>query len=99
MRLLTNRRVGTKIMIAVGLVAVFGAGDGLYAMSSLGATNQQVKTGYTHEQELAAIDDLQSSVNKVWLSLDDYQRLGLSEGSNVYIYPKNTRVFLPEYEI
>jgi sulfate transport system ATP-binding protein len=33
------------------------------------------------------------------LSLDDYQRLGLTEGSNVFIYPKNTRVFLPEYEI
>ena len=38
MRLLTDRRVGTKIMIAVGLVAAFGTGDGLYAMSSLGAT-------------------------------------------------------------
>jgi sulfate transport system ATP-binding protein len=33
------------------------------------------------------------------LSLDDYQRLGLSEGNNVYIYPKNARVFLPDYEI
>jgi sulfate transport system ATP-binding protein len=33
------------------------------------------------------------------LSLDDYQRLQLSEGSNVYIYPKKARVFLPEYEI
>jgi sulfate/thiosulfate transport system ATP-binding protein len=33
------------------------------------------------------------------LSLDDYQRLGLTEGANVFIYPKNTRVFLPDYEI
>ncbi len=33
------------------------------------------------------------------LSLEDYQRLGLIEGANVFIYPKNTRVFLPEYEI
>jgi sulfate transport system ATP-binding protein len=33
------------------------------------------------------------------MSLEDYQRLSLTEGSNVYIYPKNTRVFLPEYEI
>ena len=33
------------------------------------------------------------------LSLDDYQRLGLTEGANVFIYPKNTRVFVPEYEI
>jgi methyl-accepting chemotaxis protein len=71
--LLTDRRVGTKIMIAVGLVAAFGAGDGLYAMASLGATNQQVKIGYVHEQELAAIDALETSVNNVWLSLDDYQ--------------------------
>lgn len=33
------------------------------------------------------------------LSLEDYQRLSLSEGADVFIYPKNTRVFLPEYEI
>jgi sulfate transport system ATP-binding protein len=33
------------------------------------------------------------------LSLDDYQRLGLTEGRQVYIYPKKARVFLPEYEI
>lgn len=33
------------------------------------------------------------------LSLEDYQRLNLSEGADVFIYPKNTRVFLPEYEI
>ena len=33
------------------------------------------------------------------LSLDDYQRLSLTEGSNVYIYPKKARVFFPEYEI
>jgi sulfate transport system ATP-binding protein len=33
------------------------------------------------------------------LSLDDYHRLDIGEGSNVYIYPKKARVFLPEYEI
>jgi sulfate transport system ATP-binding protein len=33
------------------------------------------------------------------LSLEDYQRLSISEGSNVFIYPKKARVFLPEYEI
>jgi sulfate transport system ATP-binding protein len=33
------------------------------------------------------------------ISLDEYQRLSLTEGSNVYIYPKNARVFIPEYEI
>jgi sulfate transport system ATP-binding protein len=33
------------------------------------------------------------------LSLDDYHRLSLTEGSDVYIYPKKARVFLPEYEI
>jgi sulfate transport system ATP-binding protein len=32
------------------------------------------------------------------LSLDDYQRLQLNEGSKVYIYPKKSRVFVPEYE-
>jgi len=33
------------------------------------------------------------------VSLDDYQRLSLSEGSSVFIYPKKSRVFLPDYEI
>src|SRR5689334_4463004 len=33
------------------------------------------------------------------LSLDEYKSLGLAEGTNVFIYPKNTRVFLPDYEI
>jgi sulfate transport system ATP-binding protein len=33
------------------------------------------------------------------LSLDDYQRLQLTEGASVYIYPKKTRVFVPDYEI
>jgi sulfate transport system ATP-binding protein len=33
------------------------------------------------------------------LSLEDYQRLSLTEGTHVYIYPKSSRVFLPDYEI
>ena len=33
------------------------------------------------------------------VGLDDYQRLSLTEGSHVFIYPKNARVFIPEYEI
>ena len=33
------------------------------------------------------------------LSLDDYHRLELIEGSNVFIYPKKSRVFFPDYEI
>jgi sulfate transport system ATP-binding protein len=33
------------------------------------------------------------------MSLEEYQRLSLFEGADVFIYPRNTRVFLPEYEI
>jgi sulfate transport system ATP-binding protein len=33
------------------------------------------------------------------LSLDDYQRMQLDEGRQVFIYPKKSRVFFPEYEI
>ncbi len=33
------------------------------------------------------------------LSLDDYQRLQLTEDRQVFIYPKNARVFFPKYEI
>jgi sulfate transport system ATP-binding protein len=33
------------------------------------------------------------------LSLEDYHRLQIAEGSDVFIYPKKARVFLPEYEI
>jgi methyl-accepting chemotaxis protein len=69
---LTDRRVGTKIMIAVLMVAVFSVADGLWALDSLGATNQQVKVVYRHSQELDAIGALHSAVNQTWLAADDY---------------------------
>ena len=74
--MLTNRPVGTKIMIAVGTVAVFSVGDGLFAMDSLGATNDQVKVGYRHQQELNTIGNLRSAVNRTWLAMDDYLLAG-----------------------
>jgi len=46
-------------------------------------------TTRTHEGQEVLVD----------LSLEDYQRLSLAEGANVFIYPKKARVFLPEYEI
>jgi methyl-accepting chemotaxis protein len=72
LRTLTDRRVGTKIMIAVGIVAVFSVADGLYALESLAATNVQVKTVYGHSLELDTIGDLRSAVNEAWLAADDY---------------------------
>jgi methyl-accepting chemotaxis protein len=72
LRPLTDRRVGTKIMIAVLMVAVFSVADGLWALDNLGATNQQVKVVYRHSQELDAIGALHSSVNQTWLAADDY---------------------------
>jgi methyl-accepting chemotaxis protein len=72
LRPLTDRRVGTKIMIAVVIVAVFSVADGLWALDSLGATNRQVKTVYRHSQELDAIGALHSAVNQTWLAADDY---------------------------
>ncbi|MGX6608409.1 methyl-accepting chemotaxis protein [Micromonosporaceae bacterium Da 78-11] len=72
LRPLTDRRVGTKIMVAVLIVAAFSVADGLYALSSLGATNDQVKTVYRHSQELTTIGALRSAVNRTWLAADDY---------------------------
>jgi methyl-accepting chemotaxis protein len=72
LRPLTDRRVGTKIMLAVGLIALFSVADGLYALASLGTTNNQVKTVYGHSVELDTIGDLRSAVNQTWLSADDY---------------------------
>jgi methyl-accepting chemotaxis protein len=72
LRPLTDRRVGTKIMIAVLLMAVFSVADGLWALDSLGATNNQVKVVYRHSQELDAIGALHSAVNQTWLAADDY---------------------------
>jgi sulfate transport system ATP-binding protein len=46
-------------------------------------------TTRTHEGQEVLVD----------LSLEDYHRLSLVEGNDVYIYPKKARVFLPEYEI
>jgi methyl-accepting chemotaxis protein len=71
-RLLTDRRVGTKIMAAVGVVTLFGMGDGLYSLNQLGATNQQVKIGYRMNGELNTIGGLRSAVNRSWLAMDDY---------------------------
>jgi methyl-accepting chemotaxis protein len=72
LRLLTDRRVGTKIMIAVLIMAFFSVFDGLWALESLGVTNRQVKTVYRHSQELDAIGALHSAVNQAWLAADDY---------------------------
>jgi methyl-accepting chemotaxis protein len=72
-RLLGNRRVSTKIMTAVGVVAVFGVGNGAFALTSLSATNEQVKNAYVMNGELNTIGNLRSAVNRVWLAMDDYQ--------------------------
>jgi methyl-accepting chemotaxis protein len=72
LRLLTDRKVGTKIMTAVGVVALFSAFDGGYAMTSLAAINDQVKAGYGHQQELNTIGNLRAAVNRSWLATDDY---------------------------
>ena len=71
-RVLGDRSVGTKIMIAVLVVAVFSIADGLFALSSLGATNQQVKTGYQMNGQLNTIGNLRAAVNRTWLAMDDY---------------------------
>jgi methyl-accepting chemotaxis protein len=72
LRPLTDRRVGTKIIIAVLIVSVFSVADGLWALDRLSATNQQVKIVYRHSQELDAIGALRSAVNQTWLAADDY---------------------------
>ncbi|WP_436528540.1 methyl-accepting chemotaxis protein [Actinoplanes sp. HUAS TT8] len=71
-RLLTDRRVSTKIMAAVGAVALFGVGNGLFALDRLGATNQQVKNAYVMNDELNTIGNLRAAVNRSWLGMDDY---------------------------
>jgi methyl-accepting chemotaxis protein len=70
-RLLADRSVGTKIMLAVLAVATLSVADGELALDALGATNNQVKTGYQHSQELDTVGDLRSAVNRTWLAADD----------------------------
>ncbi|KUL28801.1 chemotaxis protein [Actinoplanes awajinensis subsp. mycoplanecinus] len=59
-------------MVAVGVVTLFGMGDGLFAMDRLGATNEQVKIGYQMNGELNAIGNLRAAANRTWLAMDDY---------------------------
>jgi methyl-accepting chemotaxis protein len=72
MRLLKDRRVGTKIMFAITIVALISVVDGLFALNSLGVTNGQVKTGYQHSQELNTVGNLRAAVNRTWLGAGDY---------------------------
>jgi methyl-accepting chemotaxis protein len=70
-RLLTDRRVGTKIMFAVLVVAAASVVDGLTAMNSLGSINQQVEAGYQHRLGLETLGDLRSAVNRSRLAIGD----------------------------
>ncbi|MEU4688924.1 methyl-accepting chemotaxis protein [Actinoplanes sp. NPDC023714] len=63
--------MSTKIMFAVLVVAALGVADGLFAMTSLGETNDQVKAGYQHSLELETIGNLRSAVNRTWLAVSD----------------------------
>ncbi|NMO55888.1 methyl-accepting chemotaxis protein [Actinoplanes sp. TBRC 11911] len=72
MRLLKDRRVGTKIMFAIVIVASISVIDGLLALNSLGVTNLQVKTGYQHSQELNTVGNMRAAVNRTWLAAGDY---------------------------
>ncbi|BBH69123.1 hypothetical protein ACTI_58080 [Actinoplanes sp. OR16] len=58
-------------MFSVLVVAFLGVADGLFAMSSLGATNDQVKAGYQHSLELETIGNLRAAVNRSWLAVSD----------------------------
>ncbi|MBL7262080.1 methyl-accepting chemotaxis protein [Actinoplanes sp. LDG1-01] len=70
--MLTDRRVGTKIMLAVVAVTLFSVIDGMVALRSLGETNNQVGAGYQHSLELETVGNLRSAVNRTWLAVNDY---------------------------
>jgi methyl-accepting chemotaxis protein len=72
LRPLTDRRVRTKIVIAVLIVAFFSIFDGLYAVSNLSTVNNQVKDVYSYNLELDAVGDLRAAVNEVLLAADDH---------------------------
>ncbi|GID29330.1 methyl-accepting chemotaxis protein [Paractinoplanes brasiliensis] len=75
-RLLTDRRVSTKIMAAVGVVSLLGVGNGLYALSSLGTINKEVEHGVENSQELDTLGSLRSAVNRSWLGVSDHMLAG-----------------------
>ncbi|AEV83931.1 methyl-accepting chemotaxis protein [Actinoplanes sp. SE50] len=60
-----------KIMFAVLVVALLSVTDGLFAMDSLGTTNNMVKAGYQNSLELETIGNLRSAVNRTWLAASD----------------------------
>jgi methyl-accepting chemotaxis protein len=72
LRFVTDRRVGTKIMMAVVAVTLFSVVDGMVALRSLGETNSQVGAGYQHSLELEAVGNLRAAVNRTWLAANDY---------------------------
>ena len=72
LRPIADRRVRTKIMLAVLVVAFFGIFDGLYAVRSLGSVNDNVKAVHQSTREFDAIGALRTAVNAALLAADDH---------------------------
>jgi methyl-accepting chemotaxis protein len=71
-RWLRDRSVRTKIMLAVLVVAVMGAGVGGYAVTRLSAINGQVDSVYGEGQQTQAIATLRASVDRTWIDARDH---------------------------
>ncbi|MER7278452.1 methyl-accepting chemotaxis protein [Dactylosporangium sp. NPDC000244] len=67
-----NRRVGTKILLAVLVVALFSLGDGITALSSLGMMNDQVGKLNGFSRQLQASGGLRDLVTQAIVAVDEH---------------------------
>ncbi|WP_433046983.1 methyl-accepting chemotaxis protein [Dactylosporangium sp. CS-033363] len=67
-----NRRVGTKILLAVLVVALFSLGDGITALASLGMMNDQVGKLSGYSRQLQATGGLRDLVTQALVAVDEH---------------------------
>ncbi|WP_432981139.1 methyl-accepting chemotaxis protein [Dactylosporangium sp. CA-233914] len=70
--IVADRGVGTKILLAVLIVALFSLGDGLVGLLSLGSINDQVGSMAGYNRQLQATGALRDLVGQALVAVDDH---------------------------
>ncbi|WP_433053184.1 methyl-accepting chemotaxis protein [Dactylosporangium sp. CS-033363] len=70
--IVADRSVGTKILLAVLVVALFSVGDGIVGLESLGSINAQVGSMAGYNRQLQATGSLRDLAGQAIVAADDF---------------------------